>query len=278
MARIDTLTNFLTDVADSIREKKGTSELIQASNFDTEIDSIESGSDLDEYFETNANSNEAYWVRDNFIKKFPSIIIDDSITNLTSFCANLPYKIIPKIICNNNVTNFMSLYNGCNNATTIDVSGLNSSNVTNMENMFINCQSLESLNLSNFNTSNVTNMSNMFYGCVNLTNLNLSNFNTSNVTNMSYMFSSCSNLTNLNLSNFNTSNVTNMRNMFYNCQSLTNLDIRNFTFEKVTNTIAMFTDIPANCLIIVKDETAKSFVLSVRSDLTNVKTVAEYEV
>lgn len=43
MARIDTLTNFLTDVADSIRAKTGSSELIQASSFDTAIDNIPSG-------------------------------------------------------------------------------------------------------------------------------------------------------------------------------------------------------------------------------------------
>lgn len=43
MARTDNLTNFLTDVANAIRNKKGTSELIQASNFDTEIESIQSG-------------------------------------------------------------------------------------------------------------------------------------------------------------------------------------------------------------------------------------------
>lgn len=43
MARTDTLGNFLTDVADAIREKKGTTDTIQASNFDTEIASIEGG-------------------------------------------------------------------------------------------------------------------------------------------------------------------------------------------------------------------------------------------
>lgn len=42
MARTDNLTNFLTDIADSIREKKGTTEVIKASEFDTEIASIES--------------------------------------------------------------------------------------------------------------------------------------------------------------------------------------------------------------------------------------------
>ena len=43
MARTDNLNNFLTDVADSIRKKKGTTGLIPASEFDTEIDSIETG-------------------------------------------------------------------------------------------------------------------------------------------------------------------------------------------------------------------------------------------
>lgn len=51
MARTDNLTNFLTDVADSIREKKGTSEPILASNFDTEIDSITTGGSEYEYAE-----------------------------------------------------------------------------------------------------------------------------------------------------------------------------------------------------------------------------------
>lgn len=43
MARIDTLGHFLTDVADAIRTKKGSSGEIQASSFDTEIASIPSG-------------------------------------------------------------------------------------------------------------------------------------------------------------------------------------------------------------------------------------------
>lgn len=43
MARTDTLNNFLTDVADSIRAKKGTTNKIPASNFDTEIESIQTG-------------------------------------------------------------------------------------------------------------------------------------------------------------------------------------------------------------------------------------------
>lgn len=43
MARTDNLNNFLTDVADAIRTKTGGTEQIQASQFDTEIESINTG-------------------------------------------------------------------------------------------------------------------------------------------------------------------------------------------------------------------------------------------
>lgn len=46
MARTDTLGHFLTDVADAIREKKGSQATITASNFDTEIASISGGANL----------------------------------------------------------------------------------------------------------------------------------------------------------------------------------------------------------------------------------------
>ena len=41
MARIDTLTNFLTDVSNAIKQKTGDNAPIPASTFDTEILSIE---------------------------------------------------------------------------------------------------------------------------------------------------------------------------------------------------------------------------------------------
>lgn len=45
MADTSNLSNFLGDVADAIRTKKGTTETIPAANFDTEIASIETGAD-----------------------------------------------------------------------------------------------------------------------------------------------------------------------------------------------------------------------------------------
>lgn len=46
MARIDNLTNFLTDVASAIKEKKGTTAKIPASSFDSEIASIVTSDDV----------------------------------------------------------------------------------------------------------------------------------------------------------------------------------------------------------------------------------------
>ena len=46
MARVDTLTNYLTDVASAIKTKKGDSTPILASNFDTEIVNLPTGANL----------------------------------------------------------------------------------------------------------------------------------------------------------------------------------------------------------------------------------------
>lgn len=46
MARINNLSNFLTDVADSIRSKTGKTALIPCADFDTEIESIQTGGSL----------------------------------------------------------------------------------------------------------------------------------------------------------------------------------------------------------------------------------------
>ena len=47
MARIDNINNFLTDVANSIRNKTGKTDNIPASEFDVEIESISGGGSED---------------------------------------------------------------------------------------------------------------------------------------------------------------------------------------------------------------------------------------
>ena len=139
-----------------------------------------------------------------------------------------------------NVISMSSMFEGCVDITSLDVSSFNTSNVTDMNSMFNDCSKLTSLDVSNFNTSNVTDMGYMFNDCNGLTSLTLSNFDTSKVTNMSNMFSYCGGITSLDLSGFKTSNVTVMGSMFDSCSSLTSLTLSNFDTSKVTNMSGMF--------------------------------------
>ena len=138
------------------------------------------------------------------------------------------------------MTDASGMFSECNNLTSVDLSGLDTSRVTNMGSMFSGCESLTSLDVSGFDTSNVTDMSTMFWACESLTSLDVSGFDTSNVTDMGWMFMSCPSLTSLDVSGFDTSNVTNMGNMFDGCSSLTSLDVSGFDTSNVTYIGGMF--------------------------------------
>lgn len=139
-----------------------------------------------------------------------------------------------------------------------------------------NTSHTNNIDVSGLEVSEVTNMTQTFSHALavvidDLKTINVSGWKTKNVETMNGMFSGRNALTSLDLSSFDTSNVTNMSSMFYDCDRLTYLDISGFDFKNVTNSNNMFNGVPANCLIYVKDQTAKNFVLGVRSDLTNVQ-------
>ena len=135
------------------------------------------------------------------------------------------------------------LFNGFRSVSKIvGLEHLDLSQATSTVSMFRGCEDLTSLDLSSFNTANVENMSFMFDECSSLTSLNLSSFNTANVTSMSYMFSDCSSLTSFNLSSFDTANVTAMSCMFMACTALSALDLSSFNIAKVTDMSCMFAD------------------------------------
>ena len=171
-------------------------------------------------------------------------IIAENDTLLTTMtCTNSTIKkMITSVeyLDTSNITTMSSMFNGCSNLTSVDLSNSNTTNVTSMSYMFTSCSALTSLNLSNFDTSNVTNMRNMFQGCKSLTSLDLSSFDTSKVTNMYAMFQECGKLTSLDLSNFKTTNVTDMAVMFNSCSALTSLDLSSFDTSKVTTMRSMF--------------------------------------
>lgn len=176
---------------------------------------------------------------------------------------------------NINGTNCAYMYY-CFKGTEIDLSNFNMSlKLTNIASMFQDCGNLTSLDLGNFNTINTTDINDLFRDCFNLTNVNLSSFNTNKVKGFVRMFMNCQKLVELDLSSFYTPVLINTQDMFYNCQSLKRLDIRNFDFTNVTSYSTMFYNVPTDCLIIVKDDTAKTWITSKFTTLTNVKTVAE---
>ena len=131
-------------------------------------------------------------------------------------------------------------------------------------------------------STKATTLRQMFDRCINLIYCDFTDFNISAVTRMDSMFSKCYSLKELDLSSFTSEVLTRTNQMFNYCLSLNKIDMRNMDFTILTNFDSMFgfaseAYVPANCLIIVKDDTQKSWFNTNFSRMTNVKTVAEYE-
>lgn len=92
MARVDTLGNFLTDVADAIREKKGTSSLISPSDFDTEIGSISGGSSPTSVTELNEIIVNAMDEFQNYMETFSNTFNTYTNDPVTLHTPNIDYK------------------------------------------------------------------------------------------------------------------------------------------------------------------------------------------
>ena len=205
MARTNTLGNFLTDVATAIREKKGTTDAILASNFDTEIASIESGVDINEYLSdtiTKGTSSSGGWLK-TIIKLRSPLTVEG--TSAEYMFYQYPLNELPQ---------------------------LDTSNVTNMSNMFYSCSKLTTI--PQLDTSNVTEMNSMFAYCSKLTTI--PQIDTSKVNSMTYMFGNCSNLTTI--PQIDTSNVTRIDEMFKYCTNLTTIPQLNG--EKLTAVVGAF--------------------------------------
>lgn len=87
MARTDTLTNFLTDVAAAIKAKKGDDMAIPAPNFDTEITNLPDGSET---------------IKGIIDRKITSIIIPDGTPSIADYafyqCDGLLYVTVPETV------------------------------------------------------------------------------------------------------------------------------------------------------------------------------------
>lgn len=206
MAKTNNLKDFLTDIADTIRAKKGTTALINPQDFSNEIASIEGG-----------GTSNVYTYQDR---------IDETKDCSSLFRSYTGTNDIAKGLNTAGVTSMLNMFDGCNNVTSLDLSSFNTSDVTNMNYMFKDCSKLTSLDVSSFDTSNVNGMSYMFNHCVSLVNLNLSSFNTSKVTQTSSMFANASKLETI-LGVLDLIKISSNSSMFTNCKALTNVTLKN---------------------------------------------------
>ena len=252
-------------ITTNVPEKKlGTKEIIVNGKYNATDDDLDGYSSVnvkipEKQFGTKTiTQNGAYKATDDNLDGYSEVNVETSGVDINEYftstisdgVTNWKYMIkkMPTISCSANVINLYSHF-GSTHFTELTFDNFNSQNVVNMSEMFNGCQKLKTLDLTSFNTAKVANMEKMFYNCSALTSLDLSSFNTQNVTNMTYMFNGCSNLTNLNISNFD--------------------------FTKVTSYNNIFNLVPADCYILVKDDTAKEWITSKFTTLTNVHYVGE---
>ena len=152
MASEINLNAVFSDIANSIRSKKGTTGTIQPINMASEIDSIEAGGSSEKsviYKGLEAKGTNWYYA------------FYGTNNNIFIFMTEISESDIPP---SNNVTIMASMFRNCYKLTTIPQ--LDTSNVTSMSYMFYDCRSLTTI--PQLDTSNVTNTSGMFKSCESL--------------------------------------------------------------------------------------------------------------
>ena len=152
MATNNNLQDFLTDVANAIRTKTGTTQPINAQNFSTEILNIQTGGGGEN---TLKNLLDATKSCRNLFSSYKGISVDNLIQpndteNVTStlemfaYCENL--VTIPQINTSN-VNQASSMFYSCIRLTTVPA--LNMNNVKTAYNIFASCYNLKSILITN---------------------------------------------------------------------------------------------------------------------------------
>jgi hypothetical protein len=213
MSKENNLTDFLTDVADAIREKKGSSEKINPQNFSEEIKNLPSGGE-----EVNTFGEVMVDKTGGGVKQLLKVVVDDSVTTIG---ANAYYY------CNT-VTEFV-LHDGINS---IGISA------------FQRCEKIKSITIPPL----VTELrNNLCSGCVDLENVAIHD----NVESIGqYCFQLCVKLRHLSfpaklksIGNF----------AFQNCTGLLVCDFLKSLQVPTLNNINAFSTANAECLFVVPD-------------------------
>lgn len=98
-------------------------------------------------------------------------------TNVTTMrelfmqCTNLTSVNLPNNFVRSKCTDLYCMFDGCENLTSVNTTGWNTSNVTDMTAMFENCYNLQTFDLSMFDITKVTSVKWMFLNCRSLTTI-----------------------------------------------------------------------------------------------------------
>lgn len=215
MARIDNLTNFLTDVADSIRSKTGKSETIAAEDFDTEIESIETGGTLQSKSITITENGTTSITPDTGYDGLSDVSVTTDVSGggETVYINDASYlfysnarkdqveELLPLL---KNVTSTYQMFynaNQCNASVDLSHGELNSLNQVNTFYQMFSTAALKSVKLSSTYTG-ANNFNKMFSGCAHIQTIDLSGITAAST-----------------LSNYGGQSI------FDNCQKLTDLKL-----------------------------------------------------
>lgn len=204
---------------------------------------------------------------------------------ISFYQANCDISEFVKQIDTSNMTRMCNMFSnimiGNTDISLLDLSHFDVSNVTTFYQMFASSTGIRRLDVSNWDMSACGNteqqLQQMFGGMSNLIELDLSTWKNFKPQSLYNWFYACTSLERLDLSSFDTSELKDVRQLFRNCNKLKYLDIRSWTFDSISSSYAgaYWASIPSTCEIIVKDEAAKTYVLTQNSSFTNIKTVVE---
>ncbi len=221
MTKVAISEEYLTDIADSIREKLGSQDTYKVSEMSEAIDSITGGgSDVDWSAIGYESTPQSIFDDYDYAIEIKNNWVNES-TLYRRFLSDKKLVYMP-LVDTSNAGNTTQMFDSCTNLTTIPL--LDTSNVTTATQMFSSCERLKTIPL--LDLSKCTNTRNMFSTCSALESIPL--LNTSRVTEMRNMFLSCEELKDVPL--LNTSSITGnngFTNAFQYCPKLTDTSLDN---------------------------------------------------
>ncbi len=269
MSKDNNLHDFLQDVADAIKEKKGSNDAINAQDFSDEIKNLPSGggsgytghadveglkaigwTDEDiEYFQTygvswNEDEDEYYKVPDDNKALYGVLTAD----NIQTYKDRIAY--LPKIDLSTK-TNIVGMFNACRVMRAIPL--LDTSKVTNMNLVFRECSALTYI--PPLDLPKLTSAEMAFYACSSI--LSFPQINLSGITSLNGLFQNCSRL--VKAPRIDAKNITNYNSVFNLCYSLVYVELLNLTKSVGFPNSALMSN--KSILYMIENESATSAIV-----------------